>query len=169
MPDSNEMNLEIELFELPSIKKSIQSIGLYKDNVKASNPLSSIKSNGSIISVLASLYAKENQFDDAFIMNSMGHICESISSNVFWIKGMSIYTPPISEGCVAGVMRQHLINILKGEEIWVIEKPLTNNELMDADEVFLTNSIHQMVSVLNYAGKKYTCNRTDEIRNNFII
>ena len=165
LSNSNEANLEVQLFDLPATKYSIQSIGLYTENVKSLHPLSSIKSNGSIISVLASMYAKENKFDDAFIINSSQRICESISSNVFWINEEGIFTPPISEGCVAGVMREHLIHILNSNKIKVIEQPLTEELIKDADEVFLTNSIHQIVSINTYSDKKYSSNKTDALKN----
>ena len=86
---------------------------------------------------MAARQAKQNKWNDALVLNTAGNIIESAIANIFWVKDGNIYTPPLAEGCVAGVMRRHLLQITPG----IAEKPLTIDALSAADEVFLTNAI----------------------------
>jgi branched-chain amino acid aminotransferase len=89
--------------------------------------------------------------NDAIIFNSNFNICDSTIANVFLIKENIIYTPALSEGCIAGVMREFIINELQKNNFNVVEQTISETELANADEVFLTNSIYNMrwVSVID--------------------
>jgi branched-chain amino acid aminotransferase len=89
---------------------------------------------------MGAFYAKENRLDDCLILNSYGRICDATIANVFWVKDKSVYTPPLSEGAVAGVMRRHLLNILPQKDYRMEEKILEIADLKEADELFLTNA-----------------------------
>jgi branched-chain amino acid aminotransferase len=85
--------------------------------------------------------ATERGKDDALILNTRGNIIETTVANIFWIEKDTIYTPPLSEGCVAGVMRRFLLEKLREKNIPVVEKPLTNELLAQADGLFSTNAL----------------------------
>jgi branched-chain amino acid aminotransferase len=72
-------------------------------------------------------------------------------ANIFWLKDGQLYTPPLSEGCVAGVMRRYII-----ERIPVTESMLDTDTLYVADEVFLTNTIRRIKWVSVIADKTYS-------------
>lgn len=103
---------------------------------KSADGLANLKSCNALIYAVAARQAMEHKWNDALICNTAGNIIESTIANIFWIKDKEVFTPPLSEGCVAGVMRRQIM-----EKTGVTEQPLTREMLAEADEVFLTNAI----------------------------
>ena len=136
---------------------------IFKDAGKSCDRFSNIKSNNYLVSVMAQLFAKENKLDECLILNSFGRICESAIANVFIIKDKIVYTPPLSEGCVAGVVRRWLIENLPVSEFQIIEKVITIEEAKDADELFLTNSIKPIRWVKTLQEKSFDHSMTSDI------
>jgi branched-chain amino acid aminotransferase len=137
MPQSDEADLLImSSGALPEhfIQNSGISVGLYSQWKKQINLLSSFKHSNSLLYVLASRYSKENNFDDCLLLNEHDHICEATSSNVFWTKSGKLFTTPLHSGCINGVLRKVVMDITNAEE-----NDVTLNEMMQADEIFLTN------------------------------
>ena len=104
---------------------------------------------------MAGLYKQQNRLDEAFILNQHGFLCESISSNVFVIYDKQIYTPALSEGCIAGVMRNVVMKVAKTNQIPVIEAQINPEVLNEADEVFITNATSGIRWVMGYGKKRY--------------
>jgi len=119
---------------------------------KATGILSGLKTGSALLYSMAAQIAFRNSCHAAFITNDAGNIVESAVTNVFWVKDSEIFTPPLSEGCVAGTMRQFILDNRKD----ILEKPLTMDALLDADEVFLTNAIVRIKWIGNFAGRSYT-------------
>jgi branched-chain amino acid aminotransferase len=114
-------------------------IAVFPDISKNFSSISFFKSMNALSYVMASLFRKEKNLGDCFLLNSQGNIADGISSNVFWIKKGKVFSPPISDGGVEGVMRKNLIRILLKNDFSFEEKSITPAELKDAEEVFLTN------------------------------
>ena len=112
---------------------------------------------------MAALYAKQNKYDDVFLLNTSNRVCDSTISNIFWIKNGVIHTPPLSEGCIAGVMRRHLLNILPSAGFSVMEQPAGMEDILHSDEVFLTNAISGMRWVGSMPGKDFVNDVSKEI------
>jgi len=93
--------------------------------------------------------------DDCFILNEKGHICEATSSNVFAVKGNMVMTPPLTEGCVSGILRNQIKKIAEENKLLFIEKPFTSHTLIDADEVFITNTIQGPQWIRQFQSKIY--------------
>jgi len=125
-------------------------LGVFTDMRKDKSKFSNYKTTNAAISVLASIYAKENVWDDCLLINSENNIIESSNSNLFIVKGEVIYTPFISDGCVNGTMRTYL-----KEKIDFVERSIIKEEILDADEVFLTNAIQGIRWVESFEKKKY--------------
>jgi branched-chain amino acid aminotransferase len=119
-------------------------VGIHTLYKKEIDPLSAYKINGRICYAMAAQEAKEKKWNDALVQNSKENIIESSISNIFWIKDKTVYTPPISEGCIAGIRRSNWICTFKEKGIPIIEMPLSKEMLLEADEVFLTNSIRKI-------------------------
>ena len=119
------------------------SLCIFSDEVKAKGKLSNVKSINALVSVLGAMYAKEKGFDNAILQNVDANYIETSNSNLFIVKKGSIYTPPLSDGCVDGTMRNW---IFKQEN--VIEKSLSLTDLQEADEVFLSNAISGILAVI---------------------
>ena len=138
-------------------------VDIFADARKSCDQFSNLKSNNYLPSVMAGIFAKKNKLDDAIILNSYERVCESAIANIFIIKDNKIYTPPLSEGCVAGVMRRWMLEKFSLKKYSVIEKNLSVDDLLDADEFFLTNSIHPVRWVKNFKEKVYGNERVKEI------
>jgi branched-chain amino acid aminotransferase len=93
---------------------------------------------------MAALQAKKQKWNDAIVLNTYGRICDSTIANIFFIKNEIIYTPALSEGCVAGIMRKHVLNQLTAAGFACVEKEISIDELLHADEVFLTNAVYNL-------------------------
>ncbi len=115
---------------------------------------------------MAGVFAQKNKLDDAIILNAFERICESAIANIFIIKGESVFTPPLSEGCVAGVMRRWMLEKFSLKNYAVTEKELSIEEVLDADEFFLTNSIHPIRWVKTFREKNYGNKKVKEIYGN---
>jgi branched-chain amino acid aminotransferase len=82
------------------------------------------------------LEAREQKWNDALVLNSENRIADSAIANIYWVKDNRIFTPPLSEAPIQGVMRRFLL-----EQLPIHEHPLTIETLEQADEVFLTNAV----------------------------
>ena len=147
-PKNNLPNYIIEAIKLPEDNGLLNTNGLqicvYEDAVKSIDHFSNLKTNNYLPYFMGAKFAKEQHCNDAIILNSKGKICDTTIANIFIIKDKTIYTPAIAEGCVAGVMRSWLINNLKILNYKVEETEITKSFLIDADEVFLSNSIYNI-------------------------
>lgn len=136
LPASNYSDIFISVNNGDAYKENDTiSLCFYDKQYKAPGSLSNIKSTNSLISVLASIYANENNFDNAILLNTSGHVIEVTNANIFILKDDRIYTPPLADGCVDGTMRKWISN-----ELNVTENSILSDDLLDADEVFITNA-----------------------------
>ncbi|HEX5001465.1 MAG TPA: aminotransferase class IV [Bacteroidia bacterium] len=130
-------------------------VGIYTGQQKVNGALSSIKSASALLYVVASIDARNRKLDDCLLLNSEGNVIESSRSNVFMVKNEIVQTPPLSEGCVDGVMRKQVLQLLLNQGQRVIERPLTVTDIKTADEVFLTNVIQGVQAVSHLDGATY--------------
>ena len=119
-------------------------LGIYEEVKKSCDILSNIKHNNYLPYVMAALHAKKEKWNDAIVLNTKLRICDTTIANIFIVKDNIVYTPSLSEGCVAGIMRKIIIKKLMDSAWQLVEKDLTIDDLLDADEVFLTNSIYNL-------------------------
>jgi branched-chain amino acid aminotransferase len=141
-------NYVIETWQLPEGNSTVNNnglvLGIYAAAKKSCDILSNLKHNNYLPYILAALHAKKEKWNDALLLNSFERVCDSTIANVFIIKNGGIFTPALSEGCVAGTMREHFINELKTTAWKVNETAITIEDVLNADEVFLTNSIYNI-------------------------
>jgi branched-chain amino acid aminotransferase len=107
---------------------------------------------------MAALSAKANGLDDHFLTDLKGQILETSSCNIFIISNGVLYTPGLEEGCLAGTMRMQVINLALANGIKVYECAIMPQNLLAADEVFLTNAIRGINWVGGYRTKRYQNN-----------
>lgn len=158
-PESNKSGYVLEASVLPQSTYELNKKGLivdvYDELTKPVNKLSNYKTTNSLLFVMAGLYKKQHNLDEAFILNQHGFLCESISSNVFVVYDKQIYTPALSEGCIAGVMRSVVMNMAKSNDIPLIEAQINPEVLKEAEEVFITNATGGIRWVMGYGRKRY--------------
>lgn len=166
-PENLHPNFIIESWNLPETNGDLNENGLqcilFKDALKSVDAYSNLKHNNYLPYLMGALQAKKMKCNDAIIFNSNLNICDSTIANVFLIKDNIIYTPALSEGCIAGVMREFIINELRKNDFNVIEQTITETDLVNADEVFLTNSIYNMRWISAIDGINYQNKITREI------
>ncbi|MEJ7558500.1 MAG: aminotransferase class IV [Pedobacter sp.] len=158
-PENNKTGYLLEASVMPSDRYELNKKGLivnvFDEITKPTDKLSNFKTSNSLLYVMAGIYRKQNTLDDAFILNSNGFLCESISSNVFVVYNKQIYTPALTEGCVAGVMRSVVMEIAKNDDLPLIEAQINPEVLKEAEEVFVTNAITGIQWVMGYGRKRY--------------
>lgn len=158
-PLSSERHFLIETAPLEERSYKLNNQGklidIFPDLFKTPNVLSPIKSLNAQLYVMAAIFASENNIDDCIIANTNGAIAEGISSNLFLAKKETIYTPSIDQGCVNGVMRNIIIEIAREAGFQVVECQLSESDLLDADELFLTNAIQGIQWVKGFQKKRY--------------
>lgn len=163
-PLTNDINFLIEADELNTSTKIDCKIDLFKDYYVYSGLLSTIKTTNKLTNVLASIYASENELDNCILLNEKKHIVEAINGNIFLVKGNTIKTPAISEGCVKGIIRKKVIEIIsKHDDFTIEETEISPFELQKVDEVFITNTIVGIKAVTNYRKNRYKTEVSDEI------
>jgi aminodeoxychorismate lyase len=160
VPETNNIDYCIETTKLENELYTLNQKGLlidiYSEQVKHKSFLSRIKHGNALIYVLAGIYAKENRFDDCLLLNENNHLIESVSSNLFIVKNQTIYTPSIEEGCLPGIMREKVIDCAQELNFVVFDEcALTENDLLQADEIFLTNSITGIKWVVAFKNRRY--------------
>lgn len=159
-PISNQIAYLIEASPLHILVKETYVVDIFKDYYLNSDMLSTLKTTNKIINVLASIYAKENGFDNCILVNERKQVVEAINGNIFTVKGNIIKTPPISEGCIKGITRKKIIEIVsKSDDYTLEESEISPFDLQKSDEVFITNAIVGIQPVTHY--KK--CNYKTEV------
>ena len=150
--------------ELYSFQKEIYEVELYKDSYVPKQLLSTLKTNNKMLQITGSIFAKENGYDNCLVLNDEKNVVEALQSNLFMKIGNVVVTPPISDGCLNGIMRKQVIEILnKMDGIEVKETSISPFDLQKADELFLTNVITGIQPITKYRKKEYTINFSNEI------
>ncbi|WP_309614139.1 aminotransferase class IV [Flavobacterium sp.] len=160
LPTDNSISFIIQATKLENtrykILKSQFEVDLYKDFIVPKQLLSTLKTANKITHVTASIFAKENQLDSALLINETKNVIEAANGNLFILMGNSLITPPISEGCLNGIMRKQIMSIAKQiDSIEVIEAAISPFDLQKADELFITNVIIGIQPITKYRKKEF--------------
>jgi branched-subunit amino acid aminotransferase/4-amino-4-deoxychorismate lyase len=140
-PTSNE-GLAILQMESAAVYPSmaVVSAGI-SNNVKLSlNPLSAYKSISAWPYILAGLEKTTNQWAEILICSSDGYVAEAGAANLFWYKDEVLYTPHLSTGCIAGVVRAELIQYAQNVGVKINETKMRLTDLHGAEWILCTNS-----------------------------
>ncbi|WP_395055026.1 aminotransferase class IV [Flavobacterium sp.] len=131
-------------------------VDLYKDFFISKQLLSTIKTTNKMIHITGSIFADENGFQNCLLLNNEKSIVEALNGNLFMLLQNKLITPPISEGCLNGIIRKQIIQIAKKiENLEVIEEIISPFDLQKADELFITNVISGIQSITKYRKKEY--------------
>lgn len=132
-------------------------VDLYKDFYISKQLLSTLKTTNKVVNVTASIYANENGLDNCILLNENKNVVEVLQGNIFMLQGNTLITPPISEGCINGVMRKQVLALAKTiEGLEVIEEIISPFDLQKADELFFTNVIKGIQSITKYRKKEFS-------------
>jgi len=146
------------------IDNSSYEVDLFKDYFISPSLLSTLKTNNKAINVVGSIYAKENNLQNCLILNTNKHVIEALNGNLFLVKDKYIKTPPISDGCLKGIMRKQIIDIIGMMPEYTIEETsISSFELQKADALFITNVITGVQPITKYRKKIFTSNFANDL------
>ena len=132
-------------------------VDLFKDFYISPSLLSTLKTNNKAINVVGSVYAEENNLQNALLLNTDKKVVEALNGNLFLVSGNIIKTPPLSDGCLKGVMRKQLIDLIAQIPDYTLEEAsITPFELQKADELFITNVITGIQPISKYRKKNFS-------------
>jgi branched-chain amino acid aminotransferase len=131
------------------------TVDLYKDHYVQAGMLPNLKTNNKILNVLGSIFAKENDLDNCILVNDNKEVVEALQSNLFLLFGQEIHTPPLTSGCLDGIIRKQIIRLSKDLNLTLKETAINPFDLQKADELWLSNSIQGIRAVTNYRRKNY--------------
>ena len=163
-PQNHVPNFTIQTWELNPTNNLLNENGLvidiFEKSRKVCDNYSAIKSNNYLGYAMAALWTKEQHLNDAILLNPYNRVADATIANVFIIKDGIVKTPGLSEGGINGIMRRYLLNQLPEIAVPVEESTLTIDDLLEADELFLTNSIYGIRWVKQLRDKEYGNNMT---------
>ena len=163
-PQNHVPNFTIQTWELNPSNNLLNENGLvidiFEKSRKVCDNYSAIKSNNYLGYAMAALWTKEQHLNDAILLNPYNRVADATIANVFIIKDGIVKTPGLSEGGINGIMRRYLLNQLPEIAVPVEESMLTMDDLLEADELFLTNSIYGIRWVKQLRNKVYGNNIT---------
>lgn len=160
LPKTNLVSYLIHATPLENVSYALNTasyeVDLYKDFYVTKQLLSSIKTTNKLINVTGSIFAHENGLENCILLNDSKNVVEVLQGNLFMVVGKKLITPPISEGCLNGVMRKQILTLAKKiEGIEVLEEIISPFDLQKADELFLTNVITGIQSITKYRKKEF--------------
>ena len=162
----------IERYSLPDKTFTINDLGLtigvYANFRLHQTPVSAFKTANALPYILAGIFARENSFDDVLLLNTEGAVAEAIASNIFILKDKKVITPPLSVGCVGGVMRLYLMGLMQQKGIELEEKNITIYDVESADEIFLSNALQGIRWVEKFKDIEYKNDFSIDLHSNLI-
>lgn len=116
------------------------------------SPLSRMKSLSFLPNIIAKMEAKAKGADEGILLNTKGSVAEGTSSNLFLVLKGQLLTPSLESGILPGITREAVLELARGEGITAIEREITLLELMSSEEVFLTNTLMEVMPMTSIDG-----------------
>ncbi|WP_318308190.1 aminotransferase class IV [Flagellimonas crocea] len=159
-PSTNDVSYVIETSIMDSpfyiIEEENYEVELFKDYYVNKDMLSNLKTTNKVLNVVASVYAQENGYANCLLVNTDKKVVEAINGNLFLVTGNQVKTPPLSDGCLDGVIRKNLMKIIAGsEDLDLVEESISPFELQKVDELFITNAISGIRPISKYRKKEF--------------
>jgi branched-chain amino acid aminotransferase len=123
----------------------VAAVGVRRNHPRALDP--AIKSSNLLNNILAMREAQSRGAEEPVLLNHEGFVAEGASTNVFLGRGGTVATPPLSAGILGGITREVVLELLPGLGIPFREEPLRLEDLLGADEVFMTSTTREVVPV----------------------
>lgn len=168
LPKTNEIEFVVVADSLETTIYSFENqpyeVELFKDFYITAQLLSTLKSNNRLVQITGSIFAEENGYQNCLLMNDAKNVTEALQGNLFMVSGNVLVTPPLSDGCLNGVMRKQILAITrKMENLEVLEQSISPFDLQKADELFITNVIKGVQPITKYRKKEYKTDLASEV------
>ncbi|WP_394758039.1 aminotransferase class IV [Flavobacterium sp.] len=160
LPQDNTIDYFISVSKIDKpiyeIEKLDYEVDIYKDFYISKQLISTLKTTNRLTNITGSIYAKENDLNNCILLNEEKNVVEVLNGNIFMLKDGILSTPPISDGCLNGIMRKQILTIAKTvENIEVMEESISPFDLQKADELFITNVIIGIQPITKYRKKEF--------------
>lgn len=143
--------------------------GLYTQAKKSCDAFSFLKHNNYLCYVMAALWAQQHNYNEAIVLNNYNRIAETTVANLFLLtRNGNIKTPSLQEGCIGGVMRRHVLDTFKKANVVVEETQIEWDDVVQAEEIFITNTQKGIQSIENCEGRVYQQNFASKAFERFI-
>jgi branched-chain amino acid aminotransferase len=130
----------------------VSLVSIVRNHPASLNPL--IKSNNLLNNALAMQQAIRQGAFEAVMRNHRGELSECSQSNLFVVRGGTAYTPPIDAGLLAGITREFLFEVARAIGVPMVEATLRDDDLLGADEAFLTSTTRELVPIVLVDGHR---------------
>lgn len=122
-------------------------ISSFRRNESNSIPTAAKATGQYLNSILAKIEVTEAGYDEAILLNMLGHVADGAGENIFVVRNGYLYTPPTSSGALEGITRDSVMHIAEELEIPCREKDLVRTDLYTADEAFFTGTAAEVVPI----------------------
>jgi branched-chain amino acid aminotransferase len=137
-------------------KETHYEVDLFKDFFVTAQLLSTIKTTNRLVNITGSIFADENKLDNCLLLNDAKNVVEALQGNLFMLTANQLVTPPLSHGCLNGIMRKQLLKLAREiDGIEVSESIISPFDLQKADELFITNVVKGIRPITKYRKKEY--------------
>jgi branched-chain amino acid aminotransferase len=117
------------------------------------SPLSRLKSNCYMENILARMAARAAGCDEAILLNEHGYLAEGSTTNIFLVCNRELITPSLESGVLPGITREAVLEMAQASNIKTLERQVELEELIEAEEAFVTNSILEVMPLTMFEGK----------------
>ncbi|GLV66824.1 4-amino-4-deoxychorismate lyase [Bacillus mycoides] len=162
----DEIGLQTNVYEDPSVIVFIKPLAIPGDVVEKEGVILKqvrntpegafrLKSHHYLNNILGKREIGNSVNKEGIFLTETGYVAEGIVSNLFFVKGGTLYTPSLETGILNGITRAFIIKVAEEQGIEVKESFFTKDELLSADEVFVTNSIQEIVPLYRIEGEDF--------------
>jgi 4-amino-4-deoxychorismate lyase len=162
-----EIGLQVESYEnpnviifaksLPPVSSILQEKRAQLLSIRRNSPEGDyrLKSHHFLNNLLAKREVGSELDVEGIFLNADGFLAEGVVSNLFWVKGQTLFTPSVETGILNGITRQFIITLARSCGYDVIEGLYTPEDLLKAEEIFITNSIQEIVGISQFGERDY--------------
>jgi len=126
------------------------------------SPAATVKSLNYLDNLLARREAKDAGVDEVILLDEQGFLAEGSTSNIFLVSGDALLTPGADSGILPGITRQTVLELASSLGIKSLVRNIAPEELVQADEAFLTNSVMEIMPLTQVNGEKIGSGRAGE-------
>jgi branched-chain amino acid aminotransferase len=148
-----EVDLIITTADMPTYREPAR-LTLREHGRHAASALCSVKTISWLDNVWSIGEAAREGFEEVVLLNERGEVAECTSANIFAVKNRKVLTPPLNSGCLEGVTRGILFEIAPEAGVALAQQALRPEDLYSADEVFISSTNRNVISVGEIAGHK---------------
>ncbi|CAM4146807.1 MULTISPECIES: aminotransferase class IV [Flavobacterium] len=168
LPKTNDVDFVITFLaldnDLYSIENTPYEVELFKDAYVTKQLFSTLKSNNKMVQITGSIFAHENGYENCLLLNDEKNVIEALQGNLFMKMNNTLITPPVSDGCLNGIMRKQILAIAKKiEGLEVVEKSISPFDLQKADELFITNVVKGIQPITKYRKKEFVVKTANDL------